>query len=160
MQCTLPRDAHSRRPHCLSSRRRPLACPRSCLSSRRRPRAVRAVVARRVSMVRDRSSQAGGSGVEPRSTGMVRREVGETGRGTSRTGPPGRSVEHPACRPLRSRRFFLNTSIRPVSNASSGESGEVPEDVVDAHLGNLPGKRGHASRGGRTWSRNNSVSRV
>ncbi len=56
--------------------------------------------------------------------------------------------------------FSLTTSIRPVSNARSGESGEVPEDVVDAHLGNLPGRREHASRGGRTWSRDNSVSRV
>ena len=67
---------------------------------------------------------------------MVRREVRETGRGTSRRGPSGRPDGHPACRPLRSRRFSLDTGMRPVSNACSGEPGEVPDNEVNAHLGN------------------------
>ena len=67
---------------------------------------------------------------------MVRREVRETGRGTSRRGPSVCSDGHPACRPRRSRRFSLDTGMRLVSNASSGEPGEVPGDEVNAHLGN------------------------
>jgi hypothetical protein len=67
---------------------------------------------------------------------MVRREVRATGRGTSRRGPSGRSDGHPACRPPRSRRFSLDTEMRRVSNASSGEPGEVPDNEVNAHLGN------------------------
>jgi hypothetical protein len=70
---------------------------------------------------------------------MVCREVRETGRGTSRTGPSGRLFRHLACRPPQSRRFVLDTGMRPVPNASSGEPGEVPDDEVNAHLGN-PGQ--------------------
>ena len=63
---------------------------------------------------------------------MVRREVRMTGQGTSRRGPSG----HPARRPLRSRRFSLDTGLRPVSDACSGEPREVPDNEVNAHLGN------------------------
>jgi hypothetical protein len=84
----------------------------------------------------DRSSRADASGVEPRRVGMVCWEVRVTGRGTSRRGPSGRSDGHPACRPLRSRRFSLDTGMRPVSNACSGQPGEVPDDEVNSHLGN------------------------
>jgi hypothetical protein len=78
----------------------------------------------------DRSSRADESGVGPRRAGMVRREVRETGRGTSRRGPSGRSDGHPACRPLRSRRFSLDTGMRLASNASSGEPGEPPSEPI------------------------------
>ena len=47
------------------------------------------------------------------------------------------------CRPLQSRRFFLDKGMRPVSNACSGEPGEVPDDEVNAHLGNLGSSRGN-----------------
>jgi hypothetical protein len=40
------------------------------------------------------------------------------------------------CRPLQSRRFYLDEGMRPVYNACSGEPGEVPDDEVNAHLGN------------------------
>jgi hypothetical protein len=33
-------------------------------------------------------------------------------------------------------RFFLDMGMRWVSNACSGEPGEVPSDEVNAHLGN------------------------
>ncbi len=67
---------------------------------------------------------------------MVRREVRETGRGTSRGGRRGvRSGIRLADR-SESRRFSLDTGMRPVSNACSGEPGEVPDDEVNAHLGN------------------------
>ncbi len=67
---------------------------------------------------------------------MVCRKVRATGRGTSRTGPSGRRFRHLACRLPRSRRFSLDPGMRPVSNACSGEPGEVPDDEVNAHLGN------------------------
>ena len=67
---------------------------------------------------------------------MVCREARETGRGTSRTGPPGRRFRHLARWLPRSRRFSLDLGMRPVSNACSGEPGEVPNDEVNAHLGN------------------------
>jgi hypothetical protein len=40
-----------------------------------------------------------------RKAGMVLRAVRVTGRGTSRRGPSGRPIGHPACRPVRSCRF-------------------------------------------------------
>ena len=43
---------------------------------------------------------------------------------------------HPARRPPRSRHFSLDTGTRRVSNARSGEAGDVPDDEVNAHLGN------------------------
>ena len=43
---------------------------------------------------------------------MVCREVRETGRGTSRTGPSGRLYGYLACRPPQSRRFSLDTGRR------------------------------------------------
>jgi hypothetical protein len=67
---------------------------------------------------------------------MVRREVRATGRGTSRRGPSGRSDGHPACRPPQSHRFSLDKRMRSVSNACSAEAGEVPDNQVNAHLGN------------------------
>jgi len=84
----------------------------------------------------DHSPRVDESGVEPRRVGMVCRKVRVTGRGTSRRGPLGRSDGHPACRPLRSRRFSLDTGMRRVSNASSGESGKVPDNEVNTHLRN------------------------
>src|SRR5215208_5206076 len=51
-----------------------------------------------------------------------------------RTGPLGRSDGHRACRPLRIRRFPLDTAMPRVSNACSGEPGEVPDNEVNAHL--------------------------
>src|SRR5262249_40561716 len=57
-----------------------------------------------------RSSLADESGVEPRKTGMVRREVRETGRGMSRADPAGRLIRFQACRPPQTRRFSLDTS--------------------------------------------------
>ena len=80
---------------------------------------------------------------------MVRREVRETGRGTSRRGPSGRPDGHPARRPLRSRRVFLDTGMRPLSNACSGEPGEYPDSEVNAHLGN-PGLR--TGRADKFWT--------
>jgi hypothetical protein len=67
---------------------------------------------------------------------MVCREVREAGRRTSRKGPSGHPDGHPACRPCRSRRFFLDAGMRPVSNTCSGEPNEVPDNEVNAHLGN------------------------
>ena len=67
---------------------------------------------------------------------MVRRDVRETGRGTSRRRRSERPVGHPACRPRRFRHFSLDTGMRRVSNACSGEPGEVPDEEVNAQLGN------------------------
>jgi len=67
---------------------------------------------------------------------MVRREMRETGRGVSQRGWSERSDGHPACRTPRFHRFSLDTGTRPVSNGSSGEAGEVPDDKFNAHLGN------------------------
>jgi hypothetical protein len=67
---------------------------------------------------------------------MVCREIRGTGRGTSRRGPSGHSNDDPACRPLRSRRFSFDAGMRRVCNASSGEPVEVPDNEVNAHLGN------------------------
>ena len=64
---------------------------------------------------------------------MVCHAVMVTGRGTSRRGA---SDGYPACRPLRSRRFSLDTGIQLVSNACLGKPGEVPDNEVNAHLGN------------------------
>jgi hypothetical protein len=50
-------------------------------------------------------------------------------------GPTRCSDGHPACRPRRFRRFWLDTEMRPVSNAYSGEPDEVPDSKVNAHLG-------------------------
>ena len=85
----------------------------------------------------DRSSRADESGVGSRRTGMVCREVRETGRGTSRTGPSGRLIRHPASRPPQSCRFCLDTGMRPVSNACSGETVEGLGNEVNAHLRNI-----------------------
>ena len=71
---------------------------------------------------------------------MVRHEIRETGRGRNRRRPSGRPDGHPACRPLRIRRFSLDAGMRRVSNASSGEPGEVQDHEVNSHLGN-PGSR-------------------
>jgi hypothetical protein len=45
--------------------------------------------------------------VEPRGVGVVCREVRETGRGTSRTGPAGILIILQACRLPQNRRFSL-----------------------------------------------------
>ena len=37
-------------------------------------------------------------------------------------------------------------------DSCSGKPGKAVDNVVDAHLGNHDGERGHASRGGSTWS--------
>jgi hypothetical protein len=40
------------------------------------------------------------------------------------------------CRPRRSRRFFLDAGMRLMSNTCLGEPDEVPDNEVNAHLGN------------------------
>ena len=67
---------------------------------------------------------------------MVCREVREVGRSTSPRGPSGHSDGHPACRPLRPRRFSFDAGMRQVSNACSGEPVEVVDGEVNTHLGN------------------------
>jgi hypothetical protein len=64
--------------------------------------------------------------------------------------PPVCSTLGPAIR-SESRRFSLITGMRPVSNACSGEPGEVPDEEVNAHLGNpgltnTPGRVVHQLR--------------
>ena len=66
---------------------------------------------------------------------MVRREVRETGRGTSRTGPSGRPVGHPACRPPRISPFFL------------GHGNAAGVQCVFRRAGRGPGRRGQRSSG-------------
>ena len=46
-----------------------------------------------------------------------------------------RTVRHPACLPPSSRRLSLDTGMRPPLTVCSGEPGEVPDDAVNAHLG-------------------------
>src|SRR4051794_31791562 len=58
-------------------------------------------------------------------------------------GAPGRASGWPTARPLRSHRFSLDTGMWPVSNACSGDPGEVADGDGDAHPGN-PGCRGLA----------------
>jgi len=70
---------------------------------------------------------------------MVCCEVRETGPGTSRTRPSERLFRHLSCPPAQSRRFSLDTGMRPVSNACSVEPGEVPHNEVNAHLMRNPG---------------------
>ena len=65
--------------------------------------------------------------VEGRGNGSEGRAEG--GRRDARTGL------HLADR-SESRRFSLDTGMRPVSNACSGGVGEAPDDEVNAHLGN------------------------
>lgn len=67
---------------------------------------------------------------------MVCHEVGVTGRGTIRRRPSGRPDGHPARRPLRICRFSLDAGMRRVPNESSGEPDEIPDNEVNAHLGN------------------------
>jgi hypothetical protein len=67
---------------------------------------------------------------------MVCREARETGRRTSHRGPS-RNPDGPlACRPGQSRLLLLDQGMRLVSNACSGEPDEVPDNKVNAHLGN------------------------
>jgi hypothetical protein len=84
----------------------------------------------------DGSLWADGGGVESRRTGMVRPEAKATGRETSRRGPSGRPIGHPAGRQLRSRRFFLDMGTRPESPACSAGPGVVPDNEVNPHPGN------------------------
>ena len=66
---------------------------------------------------------------------LVCPEVMVTGRGRSRRGR--RNVRSDIrLAAAQSHRFFLDTGIRRVSNACSGEPGDVPDDQVIAHLGN------------------------
>ena len=67
---------------------------------------------------------------------MVCREASETGRRTSHGGPSRHPDGPPACRPRQSRRLLLDPGMRLVSNACSGEPDEVPDNKVNAHLGN------------------------
>src|SRR5262249_34979118 len=82
------------------------------------------------------SKKPSGSGVEPGRTGMVRLEVGETGRGRADRGHRGLlSAIRPADRADFSD-YPFDLGIRPVSHTCSGKPGEVADDEVDAHLGN------------------------
>src|SRR3954469_11119528 len=66
---------------------------------------------------------------------MVCREVRKRGRGTTRTRAAGRLIRLQACRPSQTRRFSLDTRMRPVSNACSRAPGGVSNDEVNVHLG-------------------------
>src|SRR3954452_6236870 len=90
--------------------------------------------------IRRTTSWADENGVELRRVGMIRRVVKVTGRGTSRRGPRGARTGRRLAHRSASRQFFLDTGNRPESNACSGEPGEVPEDEVNAHLGD-PGQQ-------------------
>ena len=59
---------------------------------------------------------------------MVCHEVRKRGRGPSRGRPSGRLVRLQACRPPQTRRFPMDTGMRPVSNACSRAPGGVPDD--------------------------------
>ena len=85
----------------------------------------------------ERPLRAGGSDVEPRRTGMVRREVrgdveDRAVRGRSRSSMGHRVRRTPRILPT----YPLDTGIRPESNTCSGGPGEVPDGEVNAHLGN------------------------
>jgi hypothetical protein len=67
---------------------------------------------------------------------MVRRELRRPVKNRVVGRPSGRPIGHPARRPPISPAYPLDSGIRPESNASSGDSGEVPDDEVNAHLGN------------------------
>ena len=67
---------------------------------------------------------------------MVRRELRKPVKNRVVGGPSGRPIGHPARRPPISPAYPLDSGIRPESNASSGDPGEVPDDEVNAHLGN------------------------
>jgi hypothetical protein len=73
-------------------------------------------------LVKDRDSSG------PMGVGAVCRQMRLTGGATNRREPSERSNRHPACRPLRSGRFFMDTGMRHVSNGAPGESGDVPGD--------------------------------
>jgi hypothetical protein len=75
-------------------------------------------------------------GVEPRRVGMVRREVGGLAKGRAEGGRRGARTGIRLCRSPRSHRFSLDMGMRRVSNACSGEPGEVPDEEVNAQLGN------------------------
>src|SRR5262249_46293395 len=62
--------------------------------------------------------------------------VNSQGGVTRRTGTSERLFRRLACRPLRISPFFPGTGMRPTSPTCSGESGEVPDNEVDAHQGN------------------------
>ncbi len=67
---------------------------------------------------------------------MVCREARETGRRTSHREPTTHPDGPPACRPRQSRRLLLDPGMRLVSNACSEDPDEVPDNKVNAHLGN------------------------
>ena len=66
---------------------------------------------------------------------MVCREVRETGRGTSRRGPSGRRTGIRLAGRSDLAVFPWTRECGAVSNACSGEPGEVPDNEVNAHLG-------------------------
>ena len=67
---------------------------------------------------------------------MVCREVGALAKGRAEWGRRGARTGIYLCRSPRSRRFSLDLGIRRMSNACSGEPGEVPDEEVNAQLGN------------------------
>ena len=83
----------------------------------------------------ERSPRAGGGEVQPRRTGMVRREVRVTCRRTDRWGPSGCSVGHPTCRTSRSLRL----------TPGHGHSARV--QYVFRRAGNDHGRRDQRSSG-------------
>src|SRR5262249_44536900 len=89
----------------------------------------------------DRSSWEDESVFEPRRVGTVCGAVRMTGRWTSRRGRGDAWTGIWFADRPRSRRYSLDTGVRPVSNSYSGGPGEIPDAGVDAHPGN-PGCSG------------------
>ena len=67
---------------------------------------------------------------------MVRREVRGDVEDRAVRGPSGRSDRASGPPTAPDSPFSLDTGMRPASNASSAEPGEVPDNEVNAHLGN------------------------
>ena len=77
-----------------------------------------------------------GSAIEPKRTGMVRREGRERDRGTSGRGGPGvLSGLRRAAGPDR-RHFVLVWEMCLLSNRGSARPGAVPVTEINSHLGN------------------------
>jgi len=80
------------------------------------------------------SAQSGAGGVDGLYQCSCEAIITTGGQATSATRRPAGTgcSSRKAPEPIR---FFLDTGMRPVSNACSGELGEVPHNKVNAHLG-------------------------